>query len=148
MSEKLKIGIGSDHAGYILKEFIKKQLVIKGFEVEDFGCYSEESIDYPDIIHPLALSVDKGLIPRAIIICGSGIGVSIVANKYNGVRAALCCDTERARLSRQHNDANVLALGARFTTQEQALEMLNVFLETEFEGGRHTRRVEKIKRAE
>jgi len=148
MSEKLKIGIGSDHAGYELKEFLKNQLIAKGFEIEDFGCFSTESTDYPDIIHPLASAVDRNLIPRAVIICGSGIGVSIVANKYNGVRAALCCDAERARLARQHNDANVLAMGARFTTQEQALEMLNAFLETDFEGGRHERRVKKIPRSE
>lgn len=148
MSEILKIGIGSDHAGYDLKEFIKIQLIKKGYQVEDFGCFSNESIDYPDIIHPLAAAVDSNLIPRAVIICGSGIGVSIVANKYNGVRAALCCDAERARLARQHNDANVLAMGARFTTQEQALEMLNAFLETNFEGGRHEQRVKKIPRSE
>lgn len=148
MSEELKIGIGSDHAGYDLKEFIKIQLIKKGYQVEDFGCFSNESIDYPDIIHPLAAAVDSNLIPRAVIICGSGIGVSIVANKYNGVRAALCCDAERARLARQHNDANVLAMGARFTTQEQALEMLNAFLEANFEGGRHEQRVKKIPRSE
>ncbi|MDK2842755.1 MAG: ribose 5-phosphate isomerase [Bacteroidales bacterium] len=147
MSEQRKIGIGSDHAGYELKEFIKHELITKGFEIEDFGCFSNESVDYPDIIHPLASAVDEGIISRAIIICGSGIGVSMVANKYNGVRAALCCDVERARLARQHNDANVLAMGARFTSQEQAMAMLNAFLETPFEGGRHERRVEKIPRS-
>ncbi|MGC8865090.1 MAG: ribose 5-phosphate isomerase B [Bacteroidales bacterium] len=146
MSEKPKIGIGCDHAGYELKEYLKNQLVNKGFEVQDFGCHSPESVDYPDIIHPLAAQVDKGELTRAVIICGSGIGVSMVANKYNGVRAALCCDVERARLARQHNDANVLAIGARFISASQALEMLNAFLETPFEGGRHERRVNKIPR--
>lgn len=146
MSERPKIGIGCDHAGYELKEYLKNQLVDKGFEVQDFGCFSPESVDYPDIIHPLATQVDKGELPRAVIICGSGIGVSMVANKYNGVRAALCCDVERARLARQHNDANVLAMGARFVSADLALEMLNAFLETPFEGGRHERRVKKIPR--
>lgn len=147
MSEQRKIGIGSDHAGYELKEFIKHKLISNGFDILDFGCFSNESIDYPDIIHPLSSAVDEGIISRAIIICGSGIGVSMVANKYERVRAALCCDVERARLARQHNDANVLAMGARFITQEQALSMVNTFLETPFEGGRHARRVQKIPRS-
>ena len=144
MSESKILALGSDHAGYYLKEFIKKELIAQGYEIEDFGCYSSESVDYPDIIHPLALAINDGKIEKGIILCGTGIGVDMVANKYPNVRAALCCDEERARLSRSHNNANVLALGARFVSESDAMKMIQIFLETEFEGGRHQRRVNKI----
>ncbi|HQN97977.1 MAG TPA: ribose 5-phosphate isomerase B [Bacteroidales bacterium] len=144
MSESRNLALGSDHAGYYLKEFIKKELIAQGYEIEDFGCYSSESVDYPDIIHPLALAINDGKIEKGIILCGTGIGVDMVANKYPNVRAALCCDEERARLSRSHNNANVLALGARFVSESDAMKMIQIFLETEFEGGRHQRRVNKI----
>jgi len=142
------LALGCDHAGYELKEYLKNELVASGFDIEDFGSYNTDSVDYPDIIHPLARSIEAGRIKKGIIICGSGIGVSLVANKYPNVRAALCCDTERTELARKHNDANVLALGARFTSFDMALRMVKVFLETPFEGGRHAIRVEKIKKHE
>jgi len=144
MSESKILALGSDHAGYDLKQFIKNELIVQGFDIKDFGCYSPDSVDYPDIIHPLAQEINEGRIKRGIILCGTGIGVSIVANKYPGVRAALCFDVERARLSRRHNDANILALGARFISTDEAMQIIRVFLETEFEGGRHQQRVAKI----
>ncbi len=138
------IAIGSDHAGYEMKEYLKKKIGDRGFEVNDFGTYSNESMDYPDPIHPLAASIEKGLFNRGIIICGSGNGAAMVANKYSHVRAALCWKPEIAKLSRLHNDANILSLPARFITNDQAADMLEVFLTTDFEGGRHQRRVDKI----
>jgi ribose 5-phosphate isomerase B len=138
--------IGCDHAGYRLKEFLKKNLTSMGYTFRDFGTYSEESVDYPDIIHPLARSIDEGEFERGIIICGTGIGASMTANKYPGVRAALCWNIDIARLSREHNDANVLALSGRFLDSDIALQMAYIFLTTSFEGGRHERRVLKIAR--
>lgn len=138
------LALGCDHAGFELKEYLKNELVALGFEIEDFGTNSIESVDYPDIIHPLARAIDQGRQTTGIIICGSGIGVSMVANKYPNVRAALCCDVERAQLAREHNNANILAMGARFIPFEQALEMVKVFVETPFAGGRHATRVNKI----
>lgn len=136
--------IASDHAGYELKEDLKK--CFSGtVEWVDYGCNSEESCDYPDMIHPLAADINSGKNSIGIILCGSGIGVSMVANKYANVRAALCWNKEIAMLSRQHNDANVLALPARFLSVEAAKEIVQVFLSTSFEGGRHSRRVEKIR---
>jgi len=139
-----KIAIGSDHAGYQLKEYLTEYLQSQQYTVADFGTDSEESMDYPDPIHPLANAINKGEFEKGVIICGSGNGVAIVANKYRMVRAAVCWTEEITRLARQHNDANVLALPARFITQDEALKFLQVFLDTEFEGGRHLRRVEKI----
>lgn len=139
------LALASDHAGFHLKECIKKFLESEGYIVMDYGCYSGDSIDYPDVIHPLANDINCGKYKRGIILCGSGIGVSIVANKYDGVRAALCCDAERAELCRLHNDANVLAIGARFVDEMEALKMCKTFLTTSFEGGRHQKRVDKIK---
>lgn len=139
-----KIAIASDHAAFHLKETVKKYLEGKSFEVIDYGTHSEESVDYPDIIHPLAKDVNDGKIQRAVIMCGSGIGVSIVANKYPNVRCALCMDEKLAEMSRKHNNANILAMGARFISEELALQILNQFLNTEFEGGRHQKRVEKM----
>ncbi|MGI6717729.1 MAG: ribose 5-phosphate isomerase B [Bacteroidales bacterium] len=137
------IAIASDHAGYELKEYIKKNFNDK-FNFKDFGTNSSESVDYPDFIHPLAHEIDKGNIKFGIIICGSGNGVSMTANKYPNVRAAICWNTELAALARKHNDANVLALSARFITKETAIEIVKSFFSTDFEGGRHLRRVEKI----
>ncbi len=140
-----KIALGCDHAAYEMKEAVKKWLSEHNYIVEDFGTDSPDSIDYPDIIHPLAKAINDGEIERGIIMCGSGIGVSIVANKYPNVRAALCWNTELAGLSRQHNNANILAVSGRFMEEKLVFEMLEKFLNTDFEGGRHQRRVEKIK---
>lgn len=144
VEDALAIGIASDHAGYKLKEFIKKKLGKLGYTFRDFGTQSEESVDYPDMIHPLAQAVNHGEILRAVIICGSGNGVAITANKYPKVRAALCWKPEIARFARLHNDANVLSLPARFISDSTALEIAEVFLLTGFENGRHGIRVNKI----
>lgn len=140
----MKISIASDHAGYKYKELIKKRLLEKGFEVFDRGTFSVESADYPDFIRPAAEDVAKHVSDKAIGICGSGIGVSIVANKVKGVRAALVLTEEMAKLSRRHNDANFLALGERLIKEEDLLKIVDAWLETEFEGGRHGIRVNKI----
>lgn len=142
--KNMKIAIGSDHAGYAYKEKIKEFLISKGFEVEDFGAFSTASVDYPDFAHSTAVAVEIGKANLGIVICGSGQGVNITANKHQGVRSALCWNTDIVRLSRQHNNANVLALPARFVALEYALQMVEVFLSTEFEGGRHQNRVNKI----
>ena len=136
--------IGSDHAGFALKGQLKRKLEAEGFDVKDYGTFSEESMDYPDVAHPLAHDIQCGKAERGILICGSGNGVSMVANKYPGVRAALCWQPELAALARQHNNANILTLPARFIPQETAEACVEAFLQTEFEGGRHSRRVEKI----
>ncbi len=141
-----KHGLAADHAGFELKEYIKDYLREKGITTVDYGTSTAESMDYPDVIHPLAKAINSGELSRGIIICGSGNGVSMTANKYNHVRAALCWTKELAELARLHNDANILALPARFIEKEKALQLLDVFLNTEFEGGRHQRRVEKIKK--
>ena len=137
--------IGSDHAGFALKEQLKRRLEAEGFDVKDYGTFSEESMDYPDVAHPLASDINSGKAARALLICGSGNGVSMVANKYPNVRAALCWKRELAGLARQHNNANILTLPARFISEEEAAACLDVFLHTGFDGGRHTVRVEKIK---
>lgn len=138
------IAIGCDHAAFVLKEAIKKHIRKQGYAVKDYGCFSSESVDYPDLIHPLAKDINEGKIKQGIALCGSGIGVSMVANKYSKVRCALCWTSELVKLCRQHNDANVLALGARFISEKEAIEMVDTFLNTSFEGGRHQARVEKI----
>ncbi len=138
------IAIGADHAGYTCKQAVVQYLVDKGYHVMDKGTYSSDSVDYPDFVHPVALAVEKGIAEKGIVICGSGNGVAMTANKHQGIRAALCWTEEIARLARQHNDANVIALPARFVDVALALEMVGTFLETPFEGGRHSRRVEKI----
>ena len=140
----MKIGIGCDHAGFSHKEKLKTYLIEKGFEVVDFGTESDESVDYPDHVHPLARAVNSGELERGVLICGSGQGVCMTANKYPGVRAALVWTAELAALTRQHNNANILCLPGRFIELEVAREALDAFLQTEFEGGRHERRVEKI----
>lgn len=143
----MKIGICSDHAGYGLKETIKAVLAKRADveEVIDFGTDSAESCDYPDYAHPCAEALESGRVWPAIGICGSGNGIAMTLNKHQGVRAAICWTPELARLARQHNDANCLVLSARFISEETALEVLDAFLATAFEGGRHERRVEKIK---
>ncbi len=139
-----KIGIAADHGGYELKEFLVGWLSAQEYEVFDFGCYSEESCDYPDMGHPLAEAVARGEFERGIAICGSGVGISIVINRHAGVRGALCWQPEIATLCRQHNNANVLCLPGRFMDNDTARECARLFLETPFEGGRHERRIEKI----
>ena len=138
------IGMAADHAGYELKEALKTVLAEMGYEVKDFGTHSTESMDYPDVAHPLASGIENGEFCCGIAICGSGNGISMTINKHKGVRAALCWTTELAALARQHNDANVLSLPARFIPQELAVEIVKTYLATDFEGGRHQRRVEKI----
>jgi ribose 5-phosphate isomerase B len=142
--KKVKLSIGSDHAGFLLKETIKKQLLEKGYEVKDWGCYSEERADYADYGHAVATSVESGEAACGIIMCGSGNGINMAANKHAGIRSALCWTPEIAELARKHNDANILALPARFISEAEAMRCVDVFLNTEFEGGRHTERVKKI----
>lgn len=138
------IPIGADHAGFSLKEELISYLKQKGYELKDFGCYSEDSIDYPDYAHPVAEMVENNPGMLGIIICGSGNGINMTANKHQGIRSALCWKKEIAQLAREHNDANIIALPARFISTEQAIEMVDTFLTTSFEGGRHQRRVDKI----
>jgi ribose 5-phosphate isomerase B len=138
------IPIGCDHAGFRLKEYLLHNLASEGYRFRDFGTFSEDSVDYPDFIHPLAKAINEGIYQRGIIICGSGNGVAMVANKYQLVRSAVCWTDDIARLSRLHNDANIIALPARFITPEDALNMVKMFFTTDFEGGRHERRVLKI----
>ncbi|XOV66254.1 MAG: ribose 5-phosphate isomerase B [Fluviicola sp.] len=138
------VPIGADHAGFQLKAIIINHLQSKGYEVEDFGCYSEDSIDYPDFGHPVASKVEENQSTLGILICGSGNGINMTANKHQGVRSALCWKLEIAQLAREHNNANILALPARFISTEEAIEMVDIFLATKFEGGRHERRVNKI----
>lgn len=139
-----KIAIAGDHAGFEMKEKVKAMLEREGYEVKDYGTYSSESCDYPDYAHRLGKAIDAGDEERGIVICGTGNGVQMTANKYRGVRCALCWTPEIAKLARQHNDANVLSMPARFIDEATAMEILHVFLSTPFEGGRHARRVEKI----
>lgn len=140
----MKIAIGSDHAGFEYKETLKKWLTANGHEVEDFGTHNLDSVDYPDFAHPVAEAVEKKIVALGVLLCGSGNGVAITANKHQGIRAALCWTEEIAALARQHNNANVVCIPARFVTQQQAEKILETFLQTAFEGGRHSRRVEKI----
>lgn len=145
MMDKTKtIALGCDHGGYALKEYLKIKIAESGYSVRDFGTFSSDSIDYPDFAHPVASSVNNGQFSIGILICGSGNGVCMTANKYAGIRAALCWNTELARLSRQHNDANILCLPGRFITENEALRAVMSFLTTDFEGGRHQARIEKI----
>ena len=140
----LKIGMCSDHAGFELKSKIQSWLSERGMEFEDFGTFSEESCDYADFAHPCAEAVESGRCYPGIAMCGSGNGIAMTLNKHQGIRAALCWTVELARLARQHNDANVLVLPARFIPAELALEIVEAFLTTDFEGGRHARRIAKI----
>ncbi|MFZ1808533.1 MAG: ribose 5-phosphate isomerase B [Cyclobacteriaceae bacterium] len=141
---KQKIAIGSDHAGYEMKEEVKSLLEKQGFEITDFGTNSTESTDYPDYAHPVANTVEKGENELGILICGSANGVAMAANKHQGIRAAICWNEELASLARQHNNANILCLPARFIKMELAEKIVDQFLKVSFEGGRHERRVNKI----
>lgn len=143
MMKKL-IGIAADHAGYEMKEILKRELAAAGYEVRDFGTHSSESMDYPDVAHPLASAVEGGEVSFGVAICGSGNGISMTVNKHAGIRAALCWTPELASLARAHNNANILSLPARFISIENAKEILSTFLTSEFEGGRHLKRVNKI----
>lgn len=138
------IGIASDHAGFDLKKIIAEYLINLGVEVTDFGTHSAESMDYPDVAHPLANSVEREVVQAGIAICGSGNGINMTVNKHQGIRAALCWTPELAKLAREHNDANILSLPARFITPEAALEIVSIFISSSFEGGRHTTRINKI----
>lgn len=144
MTESVVIPIACDHGGFEMKEYLKQALEKEGYMVKDFGTYSTESVDYPDLIHPLAREIEKKTYKLGIIICGSGNGAQMVANKYPHVRAALCWTEEIARLARQHNNANIIALPGRFIEPELALKMVRIFLTEDFEGGRHQARVDKI----
>jgi ribose 5-phosphate isomerase B len=143
-STEMKIAIGNDHAGTEYKNTIVNQLRSDGYEVMNFGTDTNDSVDYPDFIHPVAKVVANNEVDFGIIICGSGNGASMTANKHQNVRSALCWTNEIAVLARQHNNANILSIPARFTSEYQALDMVNSFLNTEFEGGRHQLRVKKI----
>jgi len=140
----LRIAIGSDHAGFSLKEKLKQWLIELGYEVRDFGTMSEEAVDYPDIAFKVAREVSQGRFDRGILICGTGIGMCIAANKVIGIRAALCWDKRSAELSRKHNNSNILCLGGRVLREREAMKIVDAWLTTKFEGGRHLRRVRKI----
>lgn len=144
----MKIGIGSDHRGFELKVFLKKILKNCGYIVKDFGVFDSTIADYPDIAFALAKAWQKKAIARGILICGSGLGMSIAANKIKGIRAGLCLNEKMAKMARNHNDANILVLAANFTTKTVARKILRVWLKEKFEGGRHRRRIEKIKEYE
>jgi ribose 5-phosphate isomerase B len=143
-----RIAIGGDHRGFTLKELILPFLQKTGYSLQDFGCYSTGSVDYPDIAQKVGEAVASGNSDQGILICSTGIGMSIAANKIKGIRAALCCDVFSARRARQHNDANVLCLRGEDIDSELALEIVKTFLDTDFEGGRHLRRVNKIRAIE
>lgn len=139
-----KIAIGGDHAGFQLKEIIKSKLETEGYFLEDFGPFSDQSVDYPDFVHPVANSVESGENNFGILICGSGNGVAMTANKHKGIRAAVCWNKMLAKLARAHNNANVLCLAGRFLDDELAMEIVETFLNTGFDGGRHINRIKKI----
>lgn len=139
-----KIAIGGDHAGYEYKQLLVKKLEKEGVSVKDFGPFSPESVDYPDFVHPVATAVENGQSEFGILICGSGNGVAITANKHQGIRAAICWQEKLAALARQHNNANVLCLPARFIDFSLAEKIVDTFFSSDFEGGRHARRVAKI----
>jgi ribose 5-phosphate isomerase B len=138
------LGIGADHAGYALKESLKKALQSWGVAFEDLGTFDETSTDYPDYAHKVASGISSGKYPRGVLVCGTGLGVAMTANRHKGVRAAPCTDSYAARMTRAHNDANVLCLGSRIVGPGLAEDILKAFLESKFEGGRHAKRVEKI----
>ena len=139
-----KVGMASDHAGFQMKEYLKSLLHDKGYEVVDFGAYSSDSMDYPDTAHPLARAVENKEVDFGIAMCGSGNGISMTLNKHQGIRAALCWTPELGALAKQHNNANILSLPARFITEEMAREIVEAYITAEFEGGRHQRRIDKI----
>lgn len=140
----MRIAIASDHAGYNHKSAIIRYLSEMNYDVVDFGTYSDDPVDYPDFVHPAAGAVARGECQRGIVLGGSGNGEAMAANRHKGIRCAVCWDIETARLARAHNNANMLSLGQRLVTEEDALSIVKIWLETEFEGGRHIRRIEKI----
>ncbi|WP_197070451.1 ribose 5-phosphate isomerase B [Hymenobacter sp. DG25B] len=140
----MTLAIGSDHAGFEYKQMLLQWLRDNGYQVEDFGTYSADSVDYPDFVHPLASAVEAGDFKQGILVCGSANGVAITANKHRGVRAAIAWIPEISRLARQHNDANIVCIPARFISEEDARAIVSEFLNTAFEGGRHQTRVNKI----
>lgn len=144
--DKETIGMASDHAGYAMKEAIKSRLMVAGYDVKDFGCHSAESCDYADYAHPLATAVSTGQIRRGIAFCGSGNGINMTLNKHAAIRSAYCWNDEITRLARQHNDANICTMPARFLDEDTCWRLANIFLETAFEGGRHQRRIDKMAR--
>ncbi len=144
--EKEILGMASDHAGYEMKEKIKARLKAAGYEIKDFGTHSAESCDYADFAHPLASAISRGELKRAIAFCGSGNGINMTLNHHTGVRSAYCWQSEITALARQHNDANICVMPARFLSEETCWELAQIFLSTPFEGGRHQRRIEKIDR--
>ena len=144
----MKIAIAADHAGFALKEKLRQQLADEGHEVVDFGTASTESCDYPDYAQPVAARWRRGVSDRGILVCSTGIGMAMAANKVDGVRAAPAQSEDEVRLTREHNDANVLTLGAKYLDEERASELIDIFLNTEFTGGRHARRVAKIAQLE
>lgn len=144
----MRIAVGADHAGWPLKEILVNHLIDQGWDVEDFGTFGPDSVDYPDYANKVAVAVANGNVERGLLICGTGQGMCMVANKTPGVRAAVAHDVVSARLSRQHNDANVLTMGGRIIAPELAEEVLDVWLATAFEGGRHVRRLQKIEQIE
>ena len=139
-----KIVIASDHAGYSLKEYVKKFLNRKKIQIKDVGANSNEKVDYPDYAHKLSRIIKKYHNTKGVLICGSGQGMIMTANKHKNIRAALCYDAKSAKLSRLHNDANIITLGSRLISKKKAIKCLNIFLKTEFEGGRHNKRIKKI----
>ena len=140
----MKIAIANDHAGYEMKKILLTWLEEQKYEVTNFGTDSSNSVDYPDYVHPIASAVENGEFDYGILVCGSGQGVSFTANKHQGIRAALCWKTEIAKLAREHNNANVLCLPGRFLSDEDGINILKIFLETSFEGGRHQQRIDKV----
>jgi ribose 5-phosphate isomerase B len=142
--ENKKIAITADHAGYFLKEKIKRYLINEKFEIKDFGTFSDENVDYPDYAHPLAEAVASGDFYIGFSICATGNGINMTVNKHQGIRGALCWNEEMSRLSRAHNDANICALPGRYISESEALLIVKTFINTSFEGGRHKRRIEKI----
>ena len=139
-----KVAFASDHAGFRLKERLKAYMKEKGYDVEDFGTFNEESCDYPDYAHPAALAVEKGDCAFGIAMCGTGNGITMTLNKHQVIRAALCWQPEIAALAKQHNNANILSLPARFISEEEAIRIVDAYLKAEYEGGRHQRRIDKI----
>ncbi len=144
----MKVALGSDHAGFNIKTAVGKYLAAQGVDVEDVGTFSADSVDYPDFAEKVGLAVKDGRAERGVLVCGTGMGVCIAANKVHGIRAANPWDAETARLSRQHNDSNVLCLSGRHMPEPQVLEILKIWLETPFEGGRHQKRIDKISKLE
>ena len=140
----MKIAIGADHAGFALKEYLREKLAKEGHQVDDLGAYSDASVDYPDYASAVAHQVASGAADRGVLVCYTGVGMSIAANKVDGIRAALAVNPDEIALTRRHNNANVVTFGAKFTPPEDAARMLDVFLTTDFTGGRHARRVDKI----